>query len=74
MNSIRIQGIKEKIKKKNITLIQIYVPTTNSEDEEAEKFYAALQDAIDKTDKQDLIFILGDFHAKIGKTPHLKEK
>ena len=63
--TVRLQGQKKKIKK-NITLIQVYAPTTNSEDEEAEDFYDALQQAIDSTNKQDLIYVLGDFNAKIG--------
>ena len=65
MKTVRLQGQKKKIKK-NITLIQIYAPTSNSDDEEVENFYDALQDAYDKTAKQDLVYILGDFNAKVG--------
>ena len=71
---MRLQGQKKNVKK-NITLIQVYAPTSSAEEEEAEEFYDALQDAIDKTDKQDLIYIQGDFNAKVGKetTPEEKE-
>ena len=73
MLTVRLQGQKKNVKK-NITLIQIYAPTTNSDDEEAEDFYDAVQEAVDNTNKQDLIFILGDFNAKIGKETAPDEK
>ena len=71
--TVRLQGFKKRIKK-NITLIQCYAPTTTAEDEEVENFYDALQNAIDNTDKQDIIYILGDFNAKIGKETAQDEK
>ena len=48
----------------NITVIQVYAPTSNSE--EAEWFYEDLQDLLELTPKTDIIFILGDWNAKVG--------
>ena len=48
----------------NITVIQIYAPTTNAK--EAEQFYEDLQDLLELTPKKDILFIIGDWNAKIG--------
>ena len=48
----------------NITVIQVYVPTGNAE--EAEWFYEDLQDLIQLTPKKDILFITGDWNAKVG--------
>ena len=48
----------------NITVIQVYAPTTNAE--EAEQFYEDLQDLLELTPKKDVLFILGDWNAKVG--------
>ena len=48
----------------NITVIQVYAPTSNAE--EAERFYEDLQDLIELTPKKDVLFIRGDWNAKIG--------
>ena len=48
----------------NITVIQIYAPTTNAK--EAEQFYEDLQDLLQLTPKKDIIFIIGDWNAKVG--------
>ena len=48
----------------NITVIQAYVPTSN--DEEAEWFYEDLQDLLELTPKKDVLFIIGDWNAKVG--------
>ena len=48
----------------NIRVIQVYVPTTNTK--EAEHFYEYLQDFLELTPKKDLLFIIGDWNAKVG--------
>ena len=59
MISVRFQG-----KPFHITLIQVYAPTSNSE--EAELFYEDLQDLLELTLKKDILFITGDWNAKVG--------
>ena len=61
MISVRFQG-----KPFNITLIQVYVPTSNAEETEAERFYEDLQDLLELTPKKDVLFIIGDWNAKVG--------
>ena len=50
----------------NITVIQVYAPTTNVEEAEDEQFYEDLQDLLELTPKKDVLFITGDRNAKIG--------
>jgi len=50
----------------NITLIQIYAPTSNAEEAEVEQFYEDLQDLLEWTPKRDVLFIIGDWNAKVG--------
>ena len=59
MISVRFQG-----KPFNITVIQAYAPTSNAE--EAEQFYKDLQDLLELTPKKDVLFIIGDWNAKVG--------
>ena len=59
MISVRFQG-----KPFNITVIQVYAPTSNAE--EAERFYEDLQDLLELTPKKDVLFILGDWNARVG--------
>ena len=61
MISVRFQG-----KPFNITVIQVYVPTSNSEEAEVEQFYEDLQDLLGLTSKKDVLFIIGDWNAKVG--------
>ena len=49
----------------NITAIQAYAPTTNTEEAEVEWFYEDLQDLLELTLKKDVLFILGDWNAKV---------
>ena len=51
----------------NITVIQIYAPTSNAEEAEAEWFYEDLQDLLELTPKKDVLFIIGDWNAKVGR-------
>ena len=66
MISVRLQG-----KPFNITVIQVNAPTRNAEEAEVERFYEDLQDLVELTPKKDVLFILGDWNAKVGsqKTP-----
>ena len=50
----------------NITVIQVYAPTSNGEEAEVEWFYEDLQDPLDLTPKKDILFIIGDWNAKVG--------
>ena len=61
MISIRLQG-----KPFNITVIQVYAPTSNAEETEVERFYEDLQDLLDLTSKKDVFFIIADWNAKVG--------
>ena len=50
----------------NITVIQAYVPTSNAEETDVERFYEDLKDLLDLTSKKDVLFIIGDWNAKVG--------
>ena len=50
----------------NITVIQVYAPTSNAEEAEVEWFYEALQDLLELTPKKDFLFITGQRNAKVG--------
>ena len=59
--SVQFQG-----KPFNITVIQIYDPTNNAEEAEVEQFYENLQDLLELTPRNDVLFIIGDWNAKVG--------
>ena len=61
MISVHFQG-----KPFNITVIQVYAPTGNAEEAEIERFYEDLQDFLELTPKGDVLFIIGDWNAKVG--------
>ena len=61
MISVHFQG-----KPFNITLIQVYAPTSKAEEAEVERFYEDLQDLLELTPKKDVFFIIGDWNAKVG--------
>ena len=61
MISVHFQG-----KPFNITIIQLYAPTSNAEEAEVERFYEDLQDLLELTPKKDVFFIIGDWNAKAG--------
>ena len=61
MISVRLQG-----KPFSITVIQLYAPTSNAEEAEVEQFYEDLQDLLELTLKKDVLFIIGDWNAKVG--------
>ena len=50
----------------NITVIQVYAPTSNAGEAEIEQFYEDLQDLLELTPKKDVLFIIGDWNAKVG--------
>ena len=61
MISVRLQG-----KPFNITVIQVYAPTSNTEETEVERFYEDLQDLLELTPEKDVLFIIGNWNANIG--------
>ena len=61
MISVRLQ-----VKPFNVTVIQVYAPTSNAEEAEVEWFYEDLQDLLELTPKKDVLFIIGDWNAKVG--------
>ena len=61
MISVRSQG-----KPFNTTVIQVYALTNNAEEAEAEWFCEDLQDRLELTPKKDVLFIIGDWNAKVG--------
>ena len=71
MISVHFQG-----KPLNITVMQAYAPTSNTEKAEVERFYEDLQDLSELTPKKDVLFILGDWNAKVGcqETPGVTSK
>ena len=71
MISVRLQG-----KPFNIIVIQVYAPNSKAEEAEVERFYEDLQDLLELTPKKNVLFILGDWNAKVGsqETPGLTGK
>ena len=71
MSSVHLQA-----KPFNITVIQVYAPTSNAEEAEVERFYEDLQDVLELTPKKDVLFIIGDWNAKVGsqETPRVTGK
>ena len=71
MISVFFQG-----KPLNITVIQAYAPTSNAEEAEVEHFYEDLQDLLELTPKKDVLFIIGNWNAKVGsqETPRVTGK
>ena len=61
MISVRFQG-----KPFNVTVTQVYAPTSNAEEAEVKWFYGDLQDLLELTPKKDVLFIIGDWNAKVG--------
>ena len=60
MISVRFQG-----KLFNITVIQVYAPTSNAEESEVERFYRDLQDLLELTPQKDVLFIIGDWSSDV---------
>ena len=64
--SVHLQG-----KPFNITVIQVYAPTSNTEETEVERFNEDLQDLLEVTPKKDVLLIIGDWNAKVGSQENL---
>ena len=60
----------------NIMVIQVYAPTSNTEEAKVERFYEDLQDLLELTPKKDVLFIIGDWNAEVGsqETPGITGK
>ena len=71
MISVRFQS-----KQFNITVIQVYAPTSNAEEAEVEQFYEHLQDLLELTPQKVVLFIIGGWNAKVGsqETPRITGK
>ena len=71
MISVHFQG-----KPFNIRVIQVYAPTSNAEEAEVERIYEDLQNLLELTPKKDVLFIIGDWNAKVGsqETPGVRGK
>ena len=67
MITVRFQG-----KPFNITVIQVYAPTSNAEEAEVEWIYEDLQDLLELTPQKGVLFIIGDWNAKVGSQKHLE--
>ena len=76
MGLINIKVLIKQGKPFNITVIQVYAPTSNAEEAEVEWFYKDLQDLSELTPKNDVLSIIGDWNAKVGsqETPGVTEK
>ena len=61
MISVHFQG-----KPFNITVIQVYAPTSNAEEADVERFYEDLEDLLELTPQKDVLFIIGDWNTKVG--------
>ena len=61
----RIVSVQFQGKPFNITVIQVYAPTSNAQEAEAEQFYGDLQDLLELTPPKDVIFIIRDWNAKV---------
>ena len=62
----RMISVCLQVKPFNITVIQVYAPTSNTEEAEVERLYEDLQDLLELTTKKDVLFIIGDWNAKVG--------
>ena len=62
----RMIPVRLQCKPFNITVIQVYAPTSNAEEAEVEQFYEDLQDLLELTPPKDVLFIIGDWNAKVG--------
>ena len=65
--SSRLISIRLKAAPFNITIIQVYAPTSGHDDSEVDHFYQQLQETIDQTPKKDILVVRGDWNAKVGK-------
>ena len=62
----RMIPVRSQAKPFNSTVTQVYALTSNAEEAEVERFYEDLQDLLELTPKKDVLFIIGDWNAKVG--------
>ena len=65
--SSRLKSIRLGAAPCNITIIQVYAPTSTHDDSEVDHFYQQLQETINQTPKKDILVVQGDWNAKVGK-------
>jgi len=65
--SDRVLFVRFKAKPRNVTLIQVYGPTTAATDEEVERFYQDLSRSVKQVTKGDMLLVMGDFNAKVDR-------
>ena len=66
LKSNRMIAVRPQGKPFNITVIQVYAPTSNAEEAEVERFYEDLQDLLELTPPKVVLFIIGDWNTKVG--------
>ena len=62
----RMISVHFQVKPFNITVIQVYAPTSNAEEADVEQFYEDIQDFLELTPQKDVLFIIEDWNAKVG--------
>ena len=72
--SSRVISIRLKASPINITIIQIYAPTSTYNDEEIEQFYETVDNNIQESHKKDILIVQGDFNAKIGSDAYMRNE
>ena len=72
MISVRFQGYSISNVSFSITVIQVYAPVTKAKEAEVEQLYEDLQDLLELTPKKDVLFIIGDWNAKVGSQEKLE--
>lgn len=63
----RIVVVKMKVGREWLTLVQVYAPTDGSKAEEKERFYSDLQEVVNKSGRKEILVVMGDFNARVGK-------
>ena len=66
LKNCRMISVRFQSKPFSITVIQVYAPTSNAEEAEIERFFEDLQDLLELTPPKDVLFIIGDWNAKVG--------
>ena len=64
--SERLISVHPQAKPVNLTLIQVYAPTSDADEEEREEVYNCLEELLEHTPRKDAVIVMGDFNAKIG--------
>ena len=72
LKNVRMISVCFQGKPFNITVIQVYAPTSDAEEAEVERFYEDLQDLLELTPKRDVLFIVGDWNEKQEVKKHLE--